>query len=66
MSHEPMPSDLPRCPHGNEAVVTERERPRRTTWIDSDGACECSTTCDDRSRARRAWLALCAEEGGEA
>lgn len=53
---------LPRCPHGKNAIVTDREYPRRTIYIDTDGPCDCAVAADTPDRARRAWVALCGED----
>lgn len=53
-----MDADLPRCPHDEPAFITVTEF---ATWISTDGLCQCAVTSDTEPRARRAWLALCAE-----
>lgn len=65
MSHEPMDADLPRCPHGNEAVIRSTVRMDTApnfVWIDNYSNCPCTVMSDTEPRARRAWLALCAEQ----
>lgn len=63
---------LPRCPHGNEAqdcgpyshrgeignyhiIRALAEKPNRR--------CECAVFAHGKDRARRAWVALCGEDG---
>ena len=55
---------LPRCPHGNEAVI------RDGYWVNdgevisvhTGGQCNCSTSAPTPDRARRAWVALCSAD----
>lgn len=56
---------LPRCPHGNEAVIRATVRlgtAPNFTWIDTDGPCPCTVQSDTPDRARRAWVALCSAD----
>lgn len=56
---------LPRCPHGNEAVVRANWSLGTApgfAWIDADGPCPCTVQADTFDRARRAWVALCDQQ----
>jgi hypothetical protein len=53
---------LPRCPHGNEAVICDT--PVFAVYIVAAGgtSCQCRTQSDTPDRARRAWVALCSAD----
>lgn len=55
---------LPRCPHGNEAVIREyrKYRSKRDPTRIGTEWCSCEVAAPTEDRARRAWVALCSAD----
>lgn len=54
------PDPLPRCPHGNEPLVSDDRRGIITIY---SPLCDCMVESDNDELARAAWHALCHADG---